>query len=166
MRIPFITPLVWGQVLISACIVAVGLVSLSQVDADLQLLYREYTLAAVDLSPYLCRCSSVYRVTIVRAIESANQQEFERLTGSLAMDRARIQHAVDRYAAASLRVSRSGRSEPQDLEVIRQSLDAYFCSASKSITLLVQSWHASTPARRAALQHRQKCMPRIMRGRK
>ena len=154
-RIPFVTPLAWAQVIISAFIVGLGLVSahaLSQIDADLQILYREYTLAAVDLA-HVSADVLRYRVTIVRAIESPTKQEFERLTASLAMDRARIQHAVDRYAAASLRVSRSGRSEPQDLEVIRQSLDAYFSSASKTITLLIQSWHASTPVAGAVLRH-------------
>lgn len=139
----------------SVLIAGLGLISahaLSRIDADLQILYREYTLAAVDLA-HISADVLRYRVTIVRAIESSTRSEFEHLTTSLAEDRARIQHAVDRYAAASLRVSHSGRSEPQDLEAIRQSLDEYFSSASKTITLLIQSWNAKTPETGAALRH-------------
>jgi hypothetical protein len=58
--------------------------------------------------------------------------------------RARIQHALDRYAAASLRVSRSGRSEPEDLHAVRESLDDYFAAASRTIGLLVQLRHAKS----------------------
>jgi hypothetical protein len=145
----------WVQVVISALIAGLGLVSahaLSQIDADLQIMYREYTLAAVDLAHISAEVLR-YRVTIIAAIESSAKKEFEQLTTSLADRRARIQHAVDRYAAASLRVSRSGRSEPQDLQAVQQSLDAYFSAASKTITLLVQSWSAETPDAAAALRH-------------
>jgi hypothetical protein len=143
------------QVVISALIAGLGLVSahaLSQIDGDLQIMYREYTLAAVDLAHISAEVLR-YRVTIIAAIESSTKKEFEQLTTSLADHRARIQHAVDRYAAASLRVSRSGRSEPQDLQAVQQSLDAYFSAASKTITLVIQSWSAETPDAAAALRH-------------
>jgi hypothetical protein len=143
------------QVVISALIAGLGLVSahaLSQIDGDLQIMYREYTLAAVDLA-HISTEVLRYRVTIIAAIESSTKKEFEQLTTSLADHRARIQHAVDRYAAASLRVSRSGRSEPQDLQAVQQSLDAYFSAASKTITLVIQSWSAETPDAAAALRH-------------
>jgi phytoene dehydrogenase-like protein len=125
---------------------------LSQIDADLQIMYRKYTLAAVDLAHISAEVLR-YRVTIIAAIESSTKKEFEQLTTSLADHRARIQHAVDRYAAVSLRASRSGRSEPQDLQAVQQSLDAYFSAAGKTITLLVQSWSAETPDAAAALRH-------------
>jgi hypothetical protein len=141
--------------MISALIAGLGFMSahaLSQIDADLQIMYREYTLAAVDLAHISAEVLR-YRVTILQAIECSTKKEFEQLTMPLADRRARIQHAVDRYAAASLRVSRSGRSEPEDLQAVQQSLDAYFLSASKTITLLIHSWNAETPARGATLRH-------------
>ena len=155
LKVPRRTRLMWDQVVISALIVGLGLVSahaLSQIDADLQTMYREYALAAVDLA-HISADVIRYRVTIVSAIESPTKKEFEQVTTSLAGHRARIQHAVDRYASASLRVSHSGRSEPQDLQVVQQSLDAYFAAASKTITLLIQSWNAETPHTVAALRH-------------
>jgi hypothetical protein len=142
-------------VVISSFIAGLGFMSahaLSQIDADLQIIYREYTLAAVDLA-HISADVLRYRATILRAIESSARKDFEQLTTPLADHRARIQHAVDRYAAASLRVSRSGRSEPQDLRAVQQSLDAYFSSASKTIALLIQSWNAETPQAATALRH-------------
>ena len=148
---PFLAPL-WRvrpsllQILISVLIVGLGFIgnrALSQVDQDLRIMYTEYTLAATDLA-HISADIIRYRTTVIRALEAPSQKEFERITGSLPDQRARIQHAIDRYAAASLRVSRSGRSEPQDLEAVRQSLDAYIAAANRTINLLVQLWVAGS----------------------
>jgi hypothetical protein len=137
----------WKRLLISVLIAALGLMgaeALTQVDQDLRIMYTEYTLAAADLA-HISADVIRYRTTIVRALEAPTRKDFERITGSLPDQRARIQHALDRYAAASLRVSRSGRSEPQDLEAVRESLDAYFSAASRTINLLLQVWVARSP---------------------
>jgi hypothetical protein len=145
----------WSQALASAMIVSVGLLgakALGHVNQDLRVLYTEYTLAAVDLA-HISGDLMRYRNTIVRALEAPDRKTFEQITVPLPAQRAHIQHAVDRYAAASLRVSRSGRSEPADLEAVRESLDAYFSSASRTISLLTQSWSAATPQQAAELRH-------------
>ena len=136
-----------AQILISVLIVGLGFIgnrALSEVDQDLRIMYTEYTLAATDLA-HISADIIRYRTTVIRALEAPSKKEFERITGSLPDQRARIQHAIDRYAAASLRVSRSGRSEPQDLEAVRQSLDAYIAAANRTINLLVQLWGAGSP---------------------
>ena len=135
-----------SQILISLLIVGLGLIgnrALSEIDQDLRIMYTEYTLAATDLA-HISADIIRYRTTVIRALEAPSKKEFERITGSLPDQRARIQHAIDRYAAASLRVSRSGRSEPQDLEAVRQSLDAYIAAANRTINLLVQLWVAGS----------------------
>ena len=135
-----------SQVLISLLIVGLGLIgnrALSEIDQDLRIMYTEYTLAATDLA-HISADIIRYRTTVIRALEAPSKKEFERITGSLPDQRARIQHAIDRYAAASLRVSRSGRSEPQDLEAVRQILDAYIAAANRTINLLVQLWVAGS----------------------
>jgi hypothetical protein len=86
-----------------------------------------------------------YRNTVLRAVEAQTKKDYDLITMSLPDQRARIQHAVDRYAAASLRVSRSGRSEPEDIQAVRDSLDAYFSAASRTIALLNQLWAAASP---------------------
>ncbi len=145
-----------SQMLISLMIAGLGWLSgqtLSQVDQDLRIMYTEYTLGAADLA-HISADVMRYRNTIIRALESDSKKDFERITESLPAQRARIQHAVDRYAAAGLRVSRSGRSEPEDIEAVRKSLDQYFSVASTTIQLLTQEWTAGSPAEREALRRK------------
>jgi hypothetical protein len=144
----------WSRLLISLLVAALGLLGareLSLVDQDLRIMYTEYTLGATDLA-HISADVIRYRTTIVRSLEAPTKKDFERITASLPDQRARIQHAVDRYAAASLRISRSGRSEPQDLEAVRESLDAYFSAASRTVNLLVQLWVAGSPEEAAELR--------------
>ena len=144
----------WSRVLLSILIVALGWLGgqeLSAIDQDLRVMYTEYTLGATDLA-HLMADTIRYRNTIVRALEAKNRKEFERITGYLPELRAKIQHGIDRYAAASLRVSRSGRSEPEDLEAVRLSLDDYFHTANRTIDLLVQEWDAPNATQASALR--------------
>jgi hypothetical protein len=143
-----------GQLLISLLIAGLGWTgaqALSQIDQDLRLMYTEYTLGAADLA-HISADIIRYRTTIIRAVEATSKKDFDRITLSLPELRARVQHAVDRYAGASLRVSRSGRSEPQDIQAVRESLDAYFSAASKTVTLLTRQWAATNPQEAAALR--------------
>lgn len=119
-----------NQLIISILIAGLGWISgqaLSRIDQDLRIMYTEYTLGAADLA-HISADVIRYRNTIIRSLEAADRKTFERITESLPSQRARIQHAVDRYAAAGLRVSRSGRSEEKDILAVRESLDQYFTS--------------------------------------
>lgn len=144
----------FGQAVVSLLIVALGVMgarALSEIDRDLRVMYTEYTLAAVDLA-HISADIIRFRTTVVRALEAPTKKDFERIVASLPDQRARIQHAIDRYAAASLRVSRSGRSEPEDLEAVRASLDDYFAAANRTMNLLVQLWAARSPQEAAELR--------------
>lgn len=116
-------------------------------------MYTEYTLGAADLA-HISADVMRYRNTIIRSLEAENQKIFERITESLPTQRARIQHAVDRYAAAGLRVSRSGRSEEKDIQAVRDSLDQYFSVASKTTDLLAQEWSAGSAAEAMELRRK------------
>ncbi|MCC6141431.1 MAG: MCP four helix bundle domain-containing protein, partial [Nitrospira sp.] len=154
-RLPIPKP-TGSQLLISALIASIGWYSgqtLSQVDEDLRIMYTEYTLGATDLA-HISADTMRYRNTIIRALEAGSQEDFERITESLPVQRAKIQHAIDRYAAAGLRVSRSGRSEPEDIESVRRSLDQYFSAASTTVQLLTQEWTVTSPAAREALRRK------------
>ena len=145
-----------SQLLISLLIAGLGWLSgqaLSRVDQDLRIMYTEYTLGAADLA-HISADVMRYRNTIIRALEADSQKEYERITESLPGQRARIQLAVDRYAAAGLRVYRSGRSEPEDIEAVRRGLDQYFSAASTTIQLLTQEWTASSPSERERLRRK------------
>jgi len=154
-RLPIPKP-TGAQLLISVLIAGIGWYSgqtLSQVDQDLRIMYTEYTLGATDLA-HISADTMRYRNTIIRALEADSQKSFERITESLPVQRAKIQHAIDRYAAAGLRVSRSGRSEPEDIESVRRSLDQYFSAASTTVQLLTQEWTANSPAERETLRRK------------
>jgi hypothetical protein len=144
LKIPFPST---NQLIISIMIAGLGWLSgqaLSQIDLDLRIMYTEYTLGAADLA-HISADVMRYRNTIIRSLEADDRRDFERITESLPTQRARIQHAVDRYAAAGLRVSRSGRSEEKDIQAVRESLDQYFSAASKTIQLLTMQWSAGSP---------------------
>src|SRR5262245_18605279 len=131
--------------------------ALSRVDQDLRIMYTEYTLGAADLARTTA-ARMRYRNTTIRALEADSKKDFARITESLPGQRARVQLAVDRYAAAGLRVSRSGRSEPEDIEAVRKSLDQYFSAASTTIDLLSRVWNAHSQSegdrlRRKAEEH-------------
>ena len=145
-----------AQLVISLLIVGLGWLSgqaLSRVDQDLRIMYAEYTLGATDLA-HIAADVMRYQNTIIRALEADSQKDFERITESLPAQRARIQHAVDRYAAAGLRVSRSGRSEPEDIEAVRRSLDQYFSVASTTVQLLMQEWTAVSLTERETIRRK------------
>jgi hypothetical protein len=125
--------------------------ALSQVDDDLRIMYAEYTLAAAELA-HISADIIRYRNTIIVALEAPSKKRFEEITTGLPAQRARIQNAIDRYASASLRVSRSGRSEPDDVQAVRQSLEQYFSAASQTISLLTQLWSARSPEEAARLR--------------
>jgi hypothetical protein len=154
-RLSFPKP-TFPQLLISVMIAGLGWYSgqaLSQIDQDLRIMYTEYTLGAADLA-HISADVMRYRNTIIRALQADDRKEFERITESLPTQRARIQHAVDRYASAGLRVSRSGRSEPEDIEAVRRSLDQYFSAASTTIQLLTQEWNMTSTSDRDALRRK------------
>ena len=145
-----------NQLIISILIAGLGWISgqaLSRIDQDLRIMYTEYTLGAADLA-HISADVIRYRNTIIRSLEAENQAVFERITESLPAQRARIQHAVDRYAAAGLRVSRSGRSEEKDIQAVRESLDQYFHVASKTVDLLSQEWKAGSPGEATELRRK------------
>lgn len=145
-----------NQLIISILIAGLGWISgqaLSRIDQDLRIMYTEYTLGAADLA-HISADVIRYRNTIIRSLEAADRKTFERITESLPSQRARIQHAVDRYAAAGLRVSRSRRSEEKDILAVRESLDQYFHVASNTVDLLAQEWNAGTSQEAAELRRK------------
>ncbi len=151
----------WGQpsgmqVLVSLLVVVLGVCSavvLDRVDQDLRIMYTEYTLAAADLA-HISADVMRYRTTVIRGLEAPGEEEFARLTVPLPAQRTRIEQAVERYAKASLRVSRSGRSERDDLQALKKSLEAYFAAAGEAVRLMSQVWTAASPAEAAELRHR------------
>jgi len=142
------------QFLVTILIAGLGVLAskaLGIVDQDLRNMYTEYTVAAANLahtSSDLLR----YRVTVVRSIEAASQKDFERISKSLPDQRARVLHAVDRYAEASRQYLRTGSRVDLDLRGLRHSLEGYFTATDQTTMLLERLWRASTPGEAMALR--------------
>jgi hypothetical protein len=117
-------------------------------DQDLRILYTEYTLAAADLTHALTEVIR-YRNTILRAIEAPTKSDYYRITAALPELRARIRRSVDRFAQAGTHVSKSGRSEAEDVRLVRDRLEEYFASADVTIALMNSIWTAPTPEKAA-----------------
>lgn len=144
-----------NQLIISILIAGLGWISgqaLSRIDQDLRIMYTEYTLGAADLA-HISADVIRYRNTIIRSLE-AEIRWSSSASPNLSRRNARIQHAVDRYAAAGLRVSRSGRSEEKDIQAVRESLDQYFHVAGKTIELVAQEWRAGSAKEAAELRRK------------
>jgi len=140
--------------MLSLLIAVGGLVGshvLQEIDRDLRIMYVDYTLAATDLG-HISADVMRYRATIIRAIEALTQRDFERISASLPEQRARILGAVDRYATATGRMSRRGGDESQELQAVRDSLDAYFSAADQTIALMTKLWEATSSQEAAALR--------------
>lgn len=149
-----------GQILISLLIVGLGLAcarALIQVNDDLRLMYTEYTLGAVELGQTESKLMR-YRNTVIQALKAPAQEDYEELTARLATDHASIQQAMDRYAAASLRVSRSGRSEEKDLRSLKQTLEIFFMFTNRAQNYMARSWIAGSPQEAKALRNEAELM--------
>ena len=143
------------QLLVSVLIATLGILAskaLAVVDQDLRNMYTEYTLAAANLA-HTASDLLRYRVTVVRSIEAASQKDFERISMSLPDQRARVLHAVDRYAEASKHFLRNGSRSDQDLKGLRRSMEEYFSSTDQTTVLVKRLWQTSSVSEAAALRH-------------
>ncbi len=144
----------WRRLVVSALVLALGIMgaqALERMDQELRIMYTEYTLAATDLVHVLTDVIR-YRNTILRAIEMPTQKEYDRVVASLPEQRKRIEQAVARFGVTGTHVSRSGRSEPEDLRVLRGGLADYFEAADQTVTILNQVWNTADTERAVDLR--------------
>ncbi|HVW00608.1 MAG TPA: methyl-accepting chemotaxis protein, partial [Planctomycetaceae bacterium] len=120
-----------------------GGTALMRLRENLRIVYADYTTAATDLargSSNLMR----YRNCGVLATGAKSRDEFEKLSAEQQELGKKMTAAIDAYAATTLRVSRSGRSEEQDLNAYRTALKAYLEAADGSIAICRKIWEAKT----------------------
>lgn len=115
-------------------------------------MYTEYTLGAVELAHTSAKLMR-YRNTVIQSLKAPTKEEFEDLSAQLPAVHADIQHAVDRYAAASLRVSRSGRSEEADLKALKQAIEMFFTFTNRAQSLMARSWIAGSAEETKSLRN-------------
>jgi Mg2+ and Co2+ transporter CorA len=141
--------MMWPNLIVSVLILLVGFSQayvLSWIDQDLRVLYTDYTLAVIDLG-HLNTELSRYRTTVLRAVESKTERDFQRVVESIPAQRRHIETTVDRFVTVLDRatVDKLHRKEElTELGEVRGKLASYLTASDHTVGLLHHLW--STPS--------------------
>jgi hypothetical protein len=147
----------WISVAISLLIVAggwLGSQTLIRVDQDLRVIYAEYTLATTDLG-HLNGELIRYRTSVIRAVETDNEEEFRRILASLPGKRSRVDEAIERFVAATNEASvgkRLDARELTELKAVQEKIATYMASSQKTLQIVEHRWN-SPPEKMQELQN-------------
>ena len=131
-------------VAVAAVMAGLGWMGVSSVQNSLQVLYGEYTLAAFDLGEVGGNMSR-YRNGVLEAAASKNQREFEGVAKTLPAIKETIEKPLGAYAALTMRSSKSGRSEAEDLKKFKAALATYYKSADGIVSSLKDAYGLPDP---------------------
>ena len=126
------------QVVVMATMSVLGWIGVGTLQNNFHSLYTEYTTAAFQLGQ-VGNDLSRYRNTVLQAVQAKNQKEYEAISKSLPAWREKIDKGLSVYQAGTLRKSKSGRSEADDLKAFKTALDAYYGSAAGVISALADA---------------------------
>ncbi|HEU4683226.1 MAG TPA: MCP four helix bundle domain-containing protein [Nitrospira sp.] len=138
----------WSAILLSLLIVTVGLVAagtLQYIDQDLRSIYAEYTLAATELGHVYGQLTR-YRTTVLRAIESDTQEEFQRIARSLPAKRVRIHEEIEdvlRLMDKAPHIEGLTQRNVDDFKAVWQELDRYMSSSDQTMHMLARRWQSA-----------------------
>jgi methyl-accepting chemotaxis protein len=111
------------------CVVTVmavlGWIGIATVQDNFRMLYVGYTSAVIDLAHVRADLGR-YRAFMLEAAGAPNKNEYEGAASKLGPIRESMDKAVADYGSRALRVSKSGRSEAEDLKKFKASLEDYF----------------------------------------
>ena len=148
----------WVSVIISLLILVGGWLgsrTLIRVDQDLRVIYAEYTLAATDLG-HLNGELIRYRTSVIRAVETENQEEFRRILASLPAKRSQVNHAIERFIAAT-NDSSVGRQldarELAEVKAVDEKISDYMASSHNALQIIERRWNVVSPIEVERLQN-------------
>jgi hypothetical protein len=133
-----------------------GAETLVRVDQDLRVIYADYTLTATELG-HLNGELIRYRTSVIRAIETDTQGEFERIVASLPEKRAHIEHAIERFVAATNEASfgrRLDERELSELEAVKERISSYMASSRNALQMMERRWSAEPASEAKGLRDR------------
>ncbi|MBN9517580.1 PAS domain S-box protein, partial [bacterium] len=153
-----ITKLLLGFGLVAAAVAAVGLFGtrgILRTRDNMRVVYSDYTVAGTDMA----RVSNAlmrYRNNVILGLAAQDRATFDRFRAEQPGLKKEIQGSLTAYAATILRVSKSGRSEQQDLDAARKALDEYLVAAELSFSIGEEAWAERDPAKAEAARDRGK----------
>lgn len=111
------------------CVVTVmavlGWIGVATVQDNMRTLYVDYTVASIELAQVRADLGG-YRALMLEASQAPNKNEYDGTIAKLGPIRDRIDKALASYSATTLRVSKSGRNETEDLKKFKIALEDYF----------------------------------------
>lgn len=147
----------WISLVISLLIIGggwIGAQTLMRIDQDLRVIYAEYTLATTDLG-HLNGELIRYRTSVIRAIETDNNEEFHRILDSLPAKRIHINQAIERFIAATNDAS-VGRPldarELTELKALQDKIAVYMTSSQDALHIMEHRWDIAPGAEAQRLQ--------------
>ena len=149
----------WTSVFVSFLLAACGWLgseTLVRVDQDLRVIYAEYTLTATDLG-HLNGELIRYRTSVIRAIETDDENEFQRIVASLPEKRAHIEKVIDDFVGATNDASfnrRLDERELSELEIVKERISSYMASSRNALQMMEKRWSAEPAAEAKRLRDR------------
>ena len=131
-------------VAVVAVIAGLGWMGVSSIQSDLRTLYADYTVSAFDLSRVRADLGR-YRSSMLLAVGAPNKNEFESIRARLGPIRDSVKKSLDAYASMVLRVSRSGRSETEDLKKFQAAIEDWFKTSLGIIASLEDAFAMADP---------------------
>ncbi|HLG44336.1 MAG TPA: methyl-accepting chemotaxis protein [Nitrospirales bacterium] len=126
------------MITVVAMMAGLGWVGAATLQDNLRTMYVNYTEAVIHLAKVRGNMG-LYRNTVLQAVQAKNQREYEDAATKLPAIREGIDKPLASYGGAALRVSKSGRSETEDLKRFRTAMDAYYASASGVVSALADA---------------------------
>ena len=149
----------WTSIVVSLLLAAFGWLgseTLVRVDQDLRVIYTEYTLTATDLG-HLSGELIRYRTSVIRAIETDDEKEFQRIVASLPEKRAHIEKVIDHFVGATNDASfdrRLDERELSELEIVKERISSYMASSRNALQIMEKRWSAESAAEAKRLRDR------------
>jgi methyl-accepting chemotaxis protein len=150
--------LLMGFALMGAVMCVMGWVAsqgLLAIRENLRIVYEDYTVAAVDLA-HAATDMMRYRNNVIQATAAQDYETFAKFNSQQPDLKAHTLKSLEAYAATTLRVSTSGRSEEKDLQILRDAITAYYPAAELSMSLASESWQVKSRLEAEAIREKAK----------
>ncbi len=124
----------------------IGVVTLQKLSEASQAVYVDYTVPLAEFAEMGSALTSHHQI-LINMTNITKHADFVAEFKRLAPYREKVNQVITDYSATFLRVSRSGRDETKDLEILKPAIERYFKEAEGALSALADSFGKNlTPA--------------------
>ena len=117
----------------------IGVVTLQKLSEASQAVYVDYTVPLAEFAEMGSALTSHQQV-LINMTNITKHADFVAEFKRLAPYREKVNQVITDYSATFLRVSRSGRDETKDLEILKPAIEQYFKEAEGALSALADSF--------------------------